>query len=67
MIEAQVINEILSKCSIEEHAIQHLLNNTRGEENIKRRKLLTSHLSAIFSITRALRQYENMDDYSKER
>jgi hypothetical protein len=67
MIDAQVINELLTKCGIEANAIQHLLSNTKGEENVKRRKLLTSHLSAIFNLTKALHQYESMPDYSKEK
>jgi hypothetical protein len=28
---------------------------------------LISHLSAIFNITKALHQYENMSDYSKDK
>lgn len=66
MIEQQFINELLTKCGIEANAIQHLLGNTKGTENAKRRKLLIAHLSAIFNLTKALHQYENMDDYSKE-
>jgi hypothetical protein len=67
MIDAQVIKELLTKCGIEANAIQHLLGNTKGEENVKRRKLLTAHLSAIFNLTKALHQYESMPDYSKEK
>lgn len=67
MIEQQVINELLTKCGIEANAIQHLLGNTKGVENAKRRKLMIAHLSAIFNLTKALHQYENMDDYSKEK
>jgi hypothetical protein len=67
MIEAQIISELLTKCSIEANAIQHLLSNTKGSENAKRRKLLITHLTAIFNLTKALHQYENMDDYSKDK
>ena len=67
MIDPTVIKELLTKCGIEANAIQHILGNTRGEENVKLRKLLTAHLSAIFNLTKALHQYESMSDYSKDK
>jgi len=67
MIDPTVIKELLTKCGIEANSIQHILGNTRGEENVKLRKLLTAHLSAIFNLTEALHQYESMSDYSKDK
>ena len=64
MIDPQVIAELLTKCNIEANAIQHLISNTKADK--KKCKQYLAHLSSIFNIIKALRQYENMDDYKSE-
>ena len=61
MIDAQVIGELLGKCTIEANALQSLINNTKNDK--KKCKQYLTHLSSIFSIIKALRQYENMEEY----
>lgn len=61
MIDAQAINELLGKCTIEANALQSLINNTKGDK--KKCKQYLAHLSSIFSIIKALHQYENMEEY----
>lgn len=64
MLDPTVIAELLTKCNIEANAIQHLINNTKTDK--KKCKQYLAHMSSIFNIIKALRQYENMDDYNLE-
>jgi len=62
MLDQLVIAELLTKCNIEASAIQHLIGNTKTDK--KKCKQYIAHLTSIFNIIKALRQYENMDDYA---
>lgn len=61
MLDSQTINELLGKCTIEANALQSLISNTKGDR--KKCKQYLAHLTSIFSIIKALRQYENMEEY----